>query len=390
MSEIRTSTTEPSESRGAQFTISEISHQPEMWREVAANVEASREQVDAFLGPLLDRSDLRIVLTGAGTSAFVGGVAAPELSRLLSRRIEAIATTDLVSNPREFLAEDVPTLLVSFARSGNSPESVAATRLADECLSEVSHLVVTCDPAGQLNQEHQGREHSYVLLMPAGANDQGFAMTSSFTSMLLSVLLVLGGGDARAVDPLIAAANDIVNTGWDAISDIAADQYNRVVYLGSGPLTALARESALKLLELTAGQVVSYYDSALGFRHGPKSVLDERTLVVVFISSDEYTRKYDLDILAELRAALDPARVVAIAPEGVITADGPSVAFDGLDGVNDSFLASVYVVVAQILGLSFALRVGTTPDNPFPSGNVNRVVKGVRLHPLREGGSEVA
>jgi tagatose-6-phosphate ketose/aldose isomerase len=390
LSETPTSTDERAERSGARFTISEISHQPAIWREAAANVEADRQQLDAFLAPLLDRPDLRIILTGAGTSAFVGGVAAPELSRRLSRRIEAVATTDLVSNPREFLAENVPTLLVSFARSGNSPESVAATRLADECLSEVNHLIVTCDPTGQLNQEHQGREHSYVLLMPAGANDQGFAMTSSFTSMLLSVLLVLGGGDAHAVEALITAADGIVNTGWDTISDIAALECDRVVYLGSGPLTALARESALKLLELTAGQVVSYYDSALGFRHGPKSVLDERTLVVVFVSSDVYTRKYDLDILAELRTALDPARVIAIAPEGVITAEGSSVVFEGLGGLNDSFLASVYVVVAQILGLAFALRVGTTPDNPFPSGTVNRVVKGVRLHPLPEGVSGAA
>ena len=389
MSETRPATVRP-EISGAQFTIGEISHQSEVWREAAANVEAERAQVDAFLAPLLDRSDLRIVLTGAGTSAFVGGVAAPELSRLLSRRIEAIATTDLVSNPREFLAEDVPTLLISFARSGNSPESVAATRLADECLSDVSHLIVTCDPAGQLNQEHQGRKKSYVLLMPAAANDQGFAMTSSFTSMLLSVLLVLGGGGSGEVAPLVAAAAGIVEVGWDAISDLADDRYERVVYLGSGPLTALARESALKLLELTAGQVVSYYDSALGFRHGPKSVLDERTLVVVFISSDEYTRRYDLDILAELRSALDPSRVIAVAPDGVTTAGGQLVAFEGLDELNDSFLASVYVVVAQILGLSFALRVGTTPDNPFPSGNVNRVVKGVRLHPLDGAASGVA
>ncbi|WP_285114217.1 SIS domain-containing protein [Leifsonia sp. fls2-241-R2A-40a] len=389
MSETRPTTARP-DSSGAQFTIGEISHQPEVWREAAANIAAERADVDAFLAPLLARPDLRIVLTGAGTSAFVGGVAAPELSRLLSRRIEAIATTDLVSNPREFLAEDVPTLVISFARSGNSPESVAATRLADECLTDVSHLIVTCDPAGRLNLEHQGREKSYVLLMPADANDQGFAMTSSFTSMLLSVLLVLGGGGPETVAPLVAAAAGIVDGGWDAIADLADDRYDRVVYLGSGPLTALARESALKLLELTAGQVVSYYDSALGFRHGPKSVLDERTLVVVFISSDEYTRKYDLDILAELRDALDPSRVIAIAPDGVTTADGLSVPFEGLTAVNDSFLASVYVVVAQILALSFALGVGTTPDNPFPSGNVNRVVKGVRLHALDEAASGVA
>lgn len=390
MSETRSATTERPTDDGARFTIGEISHQPEVWREAAANIAADRGRLDDFLAPLLARPDLRIVLTGAGTSAFVGGVAAPELSRLLSRRIDAIATTDLVSNPREYLAEDVPTLLVSFARSGNSPESVAATRLADECLSEVSHLIVTCDPAGQLNQEHQGREDSAVLLMPAGANDQGFAMTSSFTSMLLSVLLVLGGGDVQTVQPLIRAAEAVIGGAWDAIGDLTALDCDRVVYLGSGPLTALARESALKLLELTAGQVVSYFDSALGFRHGPKSVLNERTLVVVFLSSDAYTRKYDLDILAELRETIAPERVVAIGPDGVVAGGERTISFDGLDGLNDALLASVFVVVAQILALSFALHVGTTPDNPFPDGVVNRVVKGVRLHPLGEAGSGAA
>ncbi|MDR6611254.1 SIS domain-containing protein [Leifsonia sp. 1010] len=386
MPESRSVTTERAESEGSRFTVREICHQPEVWHQVATGIAVDRSRIDEFLAPLLARPDLRIVLTGAGTSAFVGGVAAPELSRLLSRRIEAIATTDLVSNPREFLAEDVPTLLVSFARSGNSPESVAATRLADECLSDVSHLIVTCDPAGQLNQEHRDLEHSCVLLMPAGANDQGFAMTSSFTSMLLSVLLVFGG-DAQTVEPLIRAAEGLVGPGWDAIADLAAPDCDRVVYLGSGPLTALARESALKLLELTAGRVVSHYDSSLGFRHGPKSVLNDRTLVVVFLSSDEYTRRYDLDIVAELRDTIDPARVVAVAPDGVVAQGGRPVTFDGLDGVNDAYLASVYVVVAQILALSFALHVGTTPDNPFPDGNVNRVVKGVRLYPLGGDGS---
>jgi tagatose-6-phosphate ketose/aldose isomerase len=53
-----------------------------------------------------------------------------------------------------------------------------------------------------------------------------------------------------------------------------------------------------------------------------------------------------------------------------------------LAGIDDGYLAVAYVVVAQILALSFALEVGTTPDNPFPGGSVNRVVKGVRIHEL--------
>jgi tagatose-6-phosphate ketose/aldose isomerase len=157
------------------------------------------------------------------------------------------------------------------------------------------------------------------------------------------------------------------------------------VYLGSGPLAALAQESALKLLELTAGGVVSYHDSPLGFRHGPKSVLNDETLAVVFLSADPYTRGYDLDIVGELRAALDPSRVLAVAADAPDDVD--ALILPGLTGVDDGFLAVGYVVVAQILALSFALGVGTTPDNPFPGGSVNRVVQGVRIHDLATAGA---
>jgi tagatose-6-phosphate ketose/aldose isomerase len=367
--------------RGAEATIREISQQPDVWRETAAIVERERPSVEAFLAPLLARDDLRIVLTGAGTSAFAGGVAAPALARLLGRRFDAVATTDIVSNPRDQFAEDVPTLLVSFARSGNSPESVAATRLADEVLSEVSHLVITCDPSGGLYREHQDRGGSLVVLMAPRSNDEGFAMTSSFTSMLLAALLIFGGENPAAVEALATAAESVLAEQWDRLERLAEQDYRRIVYLGSGPLAALAREAALKLLELTAGAVVSYHDSPLGFRHGPKSVLDDSTLVVTFVSSDPYTRNYDLDMLDELRA-LAPDRVLAVAarrPE-----EGSAVVLDGVEDLGDAFLAVAYIMVAQILALSFALRAGTTPDNPFPSGSVNRVVKGVRIHPLGE------
>ncbi|WP_235871254.1 SIS domain-containing protein [Rhodococcus spongiicola] len=349
---------------------------------MAADAVQLREAVDGFVGPLLARADLRVIITGAGTSAFVGQIAAPTLARVLNRRVYAVATTDIVSNPREYFAEDVPTLLVSIARSGRSPESVAATRLADERLSEVRHLILTCDPTGDLYLDHQTREQSMVVLMPDRANDEGFAMTSSFSSMLLSCLLILGHDDRSLVEALGGAAEDILTTWQGRIAALTERGYERVVYLGSGPLAGLARESALKLLELTAGRIVTYHDSALGFRHGPKAVVDDHTLVVVYISSDPYTRQYDLDIVAELRADRGADNVIAVAAEPIPPVLGDAWVLGGVAGVGDSFLAAAYVVVAQLLGLSFALHIGTTPDNPFPAGDVNRVVKGVTIHPL--------
>jgi tagatose-6-phosphate ketose/aldose isomerase len=246
-------------------------------------------------------------------------------------------------------------------------------------LTDVRHLVITCDPSGALQREHEGRANSFVVLMPGRANDEGFAMTSSFTSMLLSALLIFGGDDEASVEAIANAAESVIGDRWEEIERLALEGYRRVVYLGSGALAALARESALKLLELTAGGVISYHDSPLGFRHGPKAVLDERTLVVTFISSDPYTRRYDLDMVAELRSPA-PDQVLAVTASPAV--EGRALVLGGLSGLPDAFLAVPYVVVAQILALSLAVRSGTTPDNPFPSGSVNRVVQGVQIHPL--------
>jgi len=356
---------------GGTATEAEIGRQPDVWREAAEIVAGRRAELDAFLAPLLARPDLRIVLTGAGSSAFVGEVAAPGLARRLHRRVEAVATTDLVSDPLGRLAEDVPTLLVSFARSGNSPESVAATAVADEVLSQVHHLVITCDPSGRLAETHAGRERSFVLLTPARSNDAGFAMTSSFTSMLLSALLVFLGDQPRTVEAL-ASAGDVVLASRDRIEALAARGSERVVFLGSGPLGGIARESALKLLEITAGGVDTYFDSSLGFRHGPKAVADESTLVVVYVSADPYTRRYDDDIARELRAGLGEDAVLTVRTGGVDSAS--DWVLPQLDGLDDVWLAVPYVVVGQLLALHASVRSGVDTDDPFPGGAVNRVV----------------
>ncbi|MDR6974435.1 tagatose-6-phosphate ketose/aldose isomerase [Streptomyces sp. 3330] len=376
-----------SQGGGADHTVAEIIQQPAVWREVGAIVAAARERLDAFLAPLLARKDLRIVLTGAGTSAFAGEVVRTALARATGLRVEAVSTTDIVADPRASFPGDAPTLLVSFARSGDSPESVAATRLAEQILTRVHHLVITCNSAGHLARAHEENTASYVLLMPAAADDQGFAMTSSFTGMLLASLLAFGAlhpdGDIEAP---AAAAEHLTAGGLDpAIDTLLARRPERLVYLGSSSaLKGLAQESALKMLELTGGALVASSETSLGFRHGPKSVLNDRTAVVVYVSNDPYTRRYDLDIIAELRAGHAPADVVAVAasPDG-LPEDGTWL-LPGLAAADDATLALPAVVVAQLLALRSSLARGIRPDNPFPSGEVNRVVRGVTVHPLPE------
>ena len=373
-------TTIPAQEDGG-ATILEIGQQPDAWREVAGRTD---EDATRFLAELVARPDLRIILTGAGSSAFAGEIAAPALRRHLKRRVEAIPTTDIVAGPLNFLERATPTLMVSFGRSGNSPESLATTALADELVDEVWHLVLTCDRDGKLGQAHAGRANSLVVFMPERTNDVGFAMTSSLTSMLLSCLLLLGPASPGDADALANAAQHVVDLQSD-IRALAQTKKQRFVYLGSGPLEGLSRESALKLLELTAGEVVTYFDSPLGFRHGPKSVLDADTLVVVYVSTDPHTRLYDLDIIAEIRGQLGQDAVTVLSTEPIPAKYGPAVVLPGLVGMDDALVALPYLVFAQYLALFTSLEYGKTPDNPFPSGEVSRVVKGVTIHPMTGG-----
>lgn len=373
-------TTIPAQEEGG-ATILEIGQQPDAWREVAGRTD---DDATAFLAELVDRPDLRIVLTGAGSSAFAGEIAAPALRRHLKRRVEAIPTTDIVAAPLNFLEPQTPTLLVSFGRSGNSPESLATTALADELVDEVWHLVLTCDRDGKLGREHVGRANSLVVYMPERTNDVGFAMTSSLTSMLLSCLLMLGPATPGDADALAVAAQHVIDQQGD-IRALAQTKKQRFVYLGSGPLEGLSRESALKLLELTAGEVVTYFDSPLGFRHGPKSVLDADTLVVVYVSTDPHTRLYDLDIIAEIRGQLGQDAVTVLSTEPIPAKYGPAVVLPGLVGLDDALVALPYLVFAQYVALFTSLEYRKTPDNPFPSGEVSRVVKGVTIHPMTGG-----
>ena len=375
------------ETPGGELTAREIAQQPDVWLEIAALVDRERTRLEAFLAPALANPRIRVVLTGAGTSSYIGACLAPALAQHLGRRVEAVATTDLVSGPHLYLQRDVPTLLVSFARSGGSPESVAAIDVAQCALDEVHHLVITCNAEGLLATQMSGESNACVLVLPDSTNDRGFAMTSSFTSMVLTAALMFGLIARERVAWLARACATALPLLQAAAGDLAARHFERAVFLGSNGLQALAAEAALKMLELTDGRIVALAQSALGFRHGPKTVVNDRTLIIVFVSNDPYTRAYDLDLLEELRRE---ARAGAIVAVGAGAMGDARLELAGMSDASDIELALVDVVFAQSLGLRQSLQFGLTPDNPNVAGVVSRVVKGVRIHPWAGNGADVS
>ncbi len=376
-------TEEALKEKGAYWTAREIEQQPDAWLSAQGFLESNADVIEQFLRPLLRKPGLRIIFTGAGTSAFAGASIAPSLQQTLSLRIESIATTELVSNPLQYLQKTVPTLLVSFARSGNSPESVAAVSLAERCVEDCYQLVLTCNAEGELYRHCAQNERCLALLMPKQTNDQSFAMTSSFSSMLLSAMSIFSGITrfGKHVDVIAGSVSQLIANESARIQDIANKNFGRVVYLGSSGFKAIAQESSLKLLELTAGKTVTAFDSPLGFRHGPKSIVNSDTLVVVYISNDDYMRKYDLDLLRELRKDAEAGQVIAVAARAdEAVCDGDYLLIDGMADSPDDALLFPYVVFAQLYAFHHALRLHNTPDTPSASGTVNRVVQGVIIH----------
>ena len=372
-------------------TAKEIIQQPDTWRESVKNLIKNKIEIKSFIDYFLSKKEFRIILTGAGTSAFAGEVCEPYLTSLLNNRVEAIATTDLVASPKSYFIKDIPTLLVSFARSGNSPESVHAVNLATQLVDDLYQIVITCNENGKLAKNTVNDEKSLLLLMPPQTNDLGFAMTSSFTTMVLNAMAVFNINNienfSSDVDKLSNSVNDFIENNIEKVTSLSNEDFERIVYLGSSTSKGIARESALKVLELTAGKVNASYDTPLGFRHGPKSVVDDETVSVIYISNDEYTRKYDLDLAKEMLAHKKNDKVVIVGDnieEDILNKADYVFNVENINYTveNEVLLPLQQIIFGQMLSFLKSVNLGITPDNPCPTGEVNRVVQGVILHEL--------
>jgi len=358
---------------GGLDTAEEIAQQPALWRELARLLDSQRAALAGFLGDVLSTPEARIILTGAGSSAYAGEIIADEINAAWPCQVRAISTTSLLTHPALYLRRERPTLVISFARSGNSPESTAAVQLVRDMVPHARFLNITCNAEGDLARQGAGDQATYNLLMPAASCDRAFAMTSSFTCMLLAALSVLDPDFQSAQIETLAQLGERALADWAApVTQLATRKVARVVYLGSGPLESLAKEAALKILELTAGEVLAVANSALGFRHGPKAMVNQQTLVLMFRSSDPVARRYEGDLLAELQRDQIAAACLTIGSGGDYGSDAPAWA--------DAWLAPLWLLMAQQYALHQSAMLQLRPDNPFASGTVNRVVQGVTIY----------
>ena len=372
------------ETRG-HYTYSEIMQQPLMWQREFDRIKADRKQIETFVNRYID-GGYEVIFTGAGTSAYIGDVLEVAVADTIFRGARSVATTDLITHPTAYFSPEKKVLLISFARSGNSPESMGAVTLADSiCGDNIAHIFITCNEKGRLAQI-AGRENCLLLLLPPETDDKSLAMTSSFSTMLLTALLLANIRDLEAqeapIRSLVAHASGVLEKYDSAICGIAARDFSRAIFLGSGELKGIAEESHLKLQELTDGGVVCSFDSFLGFRHGPKAVVNGQSLLVYLLSGDPAVARYEADLIRQINSNNHVVAMVAVSPGPVGI---PGVDFDLNVVLGDASAQGIYrcipyVFAAQLLGYYKSLARGLDPDAPSVSGNISRVVEGVTIY----------
>ena len=370
---------------GRNMTSLEISTQPTLWQQTWDNVLNQQSRLNDFLAQLYNKEDLNIILTGAGTSAFIGDTLQGFYQKHTGIPTRSISSTNLVTHPELFLLKNKPTLLVSFARSGDSPESLAVVNLVNKICSPAYHLIITCNPSGKLALENN-KPNRLVFILPEKSNDQGLAMTASFTSMLLSGLLIARIRELDTLNPqisrLISYGHKILTKYAENLHQIAKLDFKRAVFLGSGPLNGTARESHLKVQELTNGKIICKNDSFLGFRHGPKAVIDKDTIVVYLFSSNKYVEQYEDDLVLEIcNQNLGMYSIgVSEKSKGKYCLNLSIAMSEDAELLDEEFLPICYVLPAQILGYYKSVELGLNPDKPSESGVISRVVQGVNIY----------
>lgn len=362
------------------YTANEINRQPEVWKSIYEKISRDEKIIKTFMKSF--DADTRILFMGAGSSAFIGDSLAPLFRKEFSfNDVESVHTTDAVASPSQYFLRNVKTVLISFGRSGDSPESIAAIEIAEQHINNLYHIIITCNPSGKLAGYKNDRTLNLVF---DEINDQGFAMTSSVTGMMLAAysLFDIEKDLKEEVNMVSKYAEEIILNKYSIISDVFEKNVNRLIVLGSANLFGVARESALKSIELTKGTIMSWYDTPMGFRHGPKSLLNNDTVILFFVSNNEYSRKYDIDMLRELSQSKKHKLLVVSDKYSSEVNDYADVYIYNSkeDALDESFTPYCALLVAQIFALSASLKLGCTPDNPFPNGEVNRVVKGVSIH----------
>src|ERR1043165_9636952 len=372
------------ESLGLLHTLGEILQQPQTWRQTYQLVRRRSTEIEEFLSSAgLPATPLNVLLVGAGSSDYIGKSVGALLHKQCSRNVQAVPSTDLLTNVEDYVLPDVDYLWISFSRSGDSSEGVAVLEDALAAHPRIKHIVVTCNENGTMARLGH-RDNVLSLVLDDAVNERGLAMTSSFSNMVIvaQALAHIRTLDAYGsiVESLATSASKVLPVAASICERLVDEGFSCVCFLGTGPLKAAAIESGLKVMELTGGRVIALTESFLGLRHGPLSAIDRDTLLVGFLSASERRRAFELDLIQEICGKKLTEKCLIVTPTELTGGFETDLCLDLPEAVSDLYLPPLFVLVGQLLGVAASLREGLRPDEPSPHGAISRVVTHVTIH----------
>ena len=378
--------------RGLEHTPREICQQPATWTNTYARCGEQQASLNQMLrhagigrGPTASPT---VYLVGAGTSDYIGRALAPLLRQRWDCDVWAVPSTTLLTDFGEFHQPGREYLWISFSRSGDSPEGVALLHRALTQTPSIRHVVITCNRQGQMAKicsRHEGQ--ALAVILDDAVHDRGLAMTSSFTNMLLAGQCVAHLGEyeefGHTVARMAEAGDRFLPVAAETAAAITALGCTRACFVGSGALRAVADEAALKVVELSAGNITSVAESPLGLRHGPMSSVDGQALFVAFLSSEPRRRGYELDLLREIdhkRLGRVRAVVTTQGADDVASLADYCLSLECPADFPDPYRPVLDVMFGQLIGLFASVRSGLKPDQPSPNGAIARVVSPITLY----------
>ncbi|MGH9159293.1 MAG: SIS domain-containing protein [Vicinamibacteraceae bacterium] len=409
---------EAQHARGYYHTLREVCQQPGTWRRTAAAMAQRRDLLARFLQDAYAQGAAgSILITGSGSSFYGAECLSWSLHGLVSPPVVAVAAGQLLTDGIQHLPVERPSLMISLGRSGNSPESSAAIDLLLETQPDCRHLTITCNREGRLAQRYQRDPRALAVVLDEETCDRSLVMTSSLTNMLVAggFLGLLDAPDEylSRVERLATAATQLFLAHADTLADVARRGFRSAVFLGSGALYGAAREAALKMLEMTAGQIPTMAETFLSLRHGPMSAVHDGTVLLCFLSSDPVTRAYEMDVIREMdQKELGLLKIVVGRGVASDVVREPSVVIDMSSSGNrkqetghrtretagngeretgnrnggdqqalqEDDLPLIELLAGQIIAFFASLQVGCEPDRPSRNGAISRVVAAFHIH----------
>ncbi|SEQ73530.1 glucosamine--fructose-6-phosphate aminotransferase (isomerizing) [Faunimonas pinastri] len=225
------------------------------------------------------------VVVGCGTSYYLAQCIAATMNL---RGIQALAVpgSEWTHRAQAYVRDEKAVTVVALSRSGESTETVQAAERSRSVGIEV--IGITCDRDSSLTR------HSDHVIFAETHPQEGIVMTSSASLMVLMALRFIG----VPVGPDVTREADRVMRELDAAIVPLLSGRSHFVYLGSGPLYGVAQEGSLKLQEMSLSYTQAYHP--MEYRHGPISLVEARTLVVMLYSPEMLPEETKL--VAELRA----------------------------------------------------------------------------------------